>query len=426
MNQPRTFPIHFVGADGPKLKLPVLPKGDFYRFHAMVKPSGSQCNLDCAYCFYLHKEDLLQQPKKSRMSETLLEQHIRQYIEAHTGSEVVFSWQGGEPTLMGLEFFQRVIDLQTRYRKPGQAIENDLQTNGILLDAQWCSFLKHNGFLVGLSIDGPEKLHDAYRYSKGGTPTFQRVMAAVALLHQYDVPFSALCVVNRENAKRPTDVYRFLRDEVRPRMIQFIPCVEPADFKTVAPSYGSASVVADSAATDWSVLPEDWGYFLGRVWDEWLRRDYGKVFVDQFENVISQLFGYGAQKCVSSQICGKALALEHNGDLYSCDHFVYPEYRLGNILRDHEGNLAFSEQQKKFAYAKSDALPRYCKACAYLDLCWGECPKNRFIRTPDGEPGLNYLCAGLKQFYAKVSASRNELSRRLGGSARSLRTTASW
>ncbi len=408
MRQQAVIPIHSAAAEGPSLKLPSLPKGDFYRFHAMVKPSGSQCNLDCAYCFYLHKEDLLRQPKKSRMSEALLEQHIRQYIEAHSGPEVVFSWQGGEPTLMGLDFFVRVIELQTRYRKPGQAIENDLQTNGILLDDAWCNFLKQNNFLVGLSIDGPAVLHDEYRYSKGGTPTFERVMAAVALLHQYQIPFGALCVVNRKNAKRPTDVYRFLRDQVRPRIIQFIPCVEPLDFRTAAP--GSA----ESSVTDWSVAAQDWGYFLGRIWDEWLRRDYGKVFVDQFENVISQMFGHGAQKCVSSQICGKALALEHNGDLYSCDHFVYPEYKLGNILQTHEGDLAFSEQQKKFAYAKSDTLPQYCRSCSYLDLCWGECPKSRFLRTPDGEAGLNYLCTGLKQFYAKATSARAELARRLG------------
>lgn len=408
MTQATVIPIGPCAAEGPRLKLPNLPEGDVYRFHTMVKPSGARCNLDCAYCYYLHKEDLLQQPKKPRMSDSLLEQHIRQYIETHSGPEVVFSWQGGEPTLMGLEFFQRVIELQTRYRKPGQTVENDLQTNGILLDAAWCIFLKQNNFLVGLSIDGPAALHNKYRYSKGGTPTFDRVMAAVALLHQYRVPFSALCVVNRKNAKRPTDVYRFLRDQVRPRMIQFIACVEPADFRSTPP--GSA----DSVVTDWSVASGDWGYFLGRIWDEWLRRDYGKVFIDQFENVIAQMFGYGAQKCVSSQICGKALALEHNGDLYSCDHFVYPEFRLGNILEEHEGDLAFSEQQKKFAYAKSDALPQYCKACVHLKLCWGECPKNRFIKTPDGEPGLNYLCQGLKQFYAKAASARGELARRLG------------
>lgn len=391
----------------------------------MVKPAGSQCNLDCAYCYYLHKEELLQQPKKSRMSDALLEQHIRQYIEVHNGSAVIFSWQGGEPTLMGLEFFRRVVELQTRYKKLGQVVENDLQTNGLLLDSAWCTFLKQNNFLVGLSIDGPASLHDEYRCSKGGTKTFDRVMAAVDLLHQYKIPFSALCVVNRKNAKRPIDVYRFMRDRVRPRMIQFIPCVEPADFRTVAPGYWDPSGLAgldsaqakpgdvNSVVTDWSVVPEDWGYFLTRVWDEWLKRDCGQVYVDQFENVISQMLGHGAQRCTSAQICGKALAIEHNGDLYSCDHFVYPEYRLGNIMMEHEGDLAFSERQAKFAYRKVETLSQFCKTCNYLQLCWGDCPKYRFIKAPDGEPGLSYLCRGLKQFYAKATASRLELARQL-------------
>lgn len=410
---------------GPVLLRAAPPPGRFHRFHAMVKPSGAQCNLDCAYCFYLHKEELLNQPKKSRMSDSLLEQHIRQYIEAHTSPEVVFSWQGGEPTLMGLDFFQRVVELQQRYKKPGQAIENDLQTNGILLDEAWCEFLKRNDFLVGLSIDGPAALHDEFRYSKGGLPTFDRVIAAANLLHRFTVPFSALCVVNRKNAKRPIDVYRFLRDHVRPRLIQFIPCVEPKDFHSVAPGYSNPTPEEraestkaraeqlDALVTNWSVAPEDWGYFLTRIWDEWFRRDYGKVFVDQFENVISQMFGHGAQKCVSAKTCGKALAIEHNGDLYSCDHFVYPEYKLGNIMEIHEGDMAMSERQIVFGTAKHTTLPDYCTRCSYVGLCWGDCPKNRFIRTPDGEAGLSYLCQGLKQFYAKACSTRRELERRL-------------
>lgn len=421
----RTIPIKPVSANMPKLKLPSLADGDFYRFHTMIKPAGAQCNLDCSYCFYLHKEDLLVQPKVPRMSESLLDAHIRQYIEAQGGDEVVFSWQGGEPTLMGLNFFQRVVDLQQRYRKPGQRIENDLQTNGILLDEVWCIFLKKHNFLVGLSIDGPAEVHDVYRYSKGGLPSFKRVMRGVELLHRHQIPFSALCVVNRVNGRKPIDVYRFLRDQVRPRTIQFIPGLEPVDFRSVAPGYWNPDDMPvsgsprarpgnpGSVVADWSVDPDDWGYFLTRVWDEWFKHDYGRVFVDQFENVISQMFGYGAQKCVSGKICGKALAIEHNGDVFSCDHYVYPEYRLGNILQTHEGDLAFSEPQKKFAYAKSDTLPAYCKSCAYLELCWGECPKNRFVKTPDGEAGLNYLCRGLKQFYAKAVSARGELAKRL-------------
>ncbi len=409
----------------PELKLPKLDKGDFYRFHTMVKPSGAQCNLDCAYCFYLHKEDLLHQPQVPRMGDSLLESHIRQYIEAQTGDQVVFSWQGGEPTLMGLDFFERVVEFQSRYKKDGQRIDNDLQTNGILLDDEWCAFLARNNFLVGIAIDGPAELHDLYRYSKGNKPTFSRVMEAVSLLHKHHVVFSALCVVNRVNARRPIDVYRFLRDQVRPRTIQFIPGLEPVDFRTVAPgqwNWEKLPVVGtpaakpgnpDSVVADWSVDPDDWGYFLTRIWKEWFQRDYGRVFVDQFENVISQMIGHGAQKCTSGRICGKALAIEYNGDLYSCDHFVYPEYKLGNIRKVHEGDLAFSERQKAFAYAKSETLPNYCKSCAYLALCWAACPKNRFVKTPDGEPALNYLCSGLKKFYAIVTADRAELARRL-------------
>jgi uncharacterized protein len=409
----------------PQLKLPKLSGGDSYRFHTMLKPSGAQCNLDCAYCFYLHKEDLLHQPQAPRMSDSMLESHIRQYIEAQTGDEVVFSWQDGEPTLMGIDFFKRVVEIQKKYQKAGQRIENDLQTNGILLDDAWCEFLAAHNFLVGLSIDGPAELHDLYRYNKGNKPTFNRVMAAVALLHQHKIVFNALCVVNRSNSQRPLDVYRFLRDQVRPRIIQFTPGMEQRDFRSVAPGHwdwdklprlGSSAATPgnpDSVVADWSVAPEDWGTFLTTVWDEWMQRDFGRVFVDQFENVLSQLLGRGPQKCVNGRICGKALALEYNGDLYSCDHFVYPEYKLGNIRDIHEGELAFSEQQKKFGYAKSDSLPQYCRTCAYLELCWGECPKNRFIKTPAGEKGLNYLCAGLKMFYAKVTADRAELFRRL-------------
>ena len=409
----------------PPLGLPPLPEGGVYRYHTMIKPSGAQCNLDCSYCFYLHKEDLLHQSKTPRMSMSLLEAHIRQYITSQTGDEVVFTWQGGEPTLMGLDFFRRVVAIQQVYKKKGQRIENDLQTNGVLIDDEWCEFLKAHRFLVGLSIDGPRDLHNAHRYNKSGGGTFDKVMNAVQLLHKHNVVFNALCVVNRQNARKPIDVYRFLKTEVRPRIIQFLPAVETKDFHRVAPGYWDESLLPtvgspqarpgaeDAVVTDWSVDPDDWGYFLMRIWNEWLNRDVGKVFVDQFENVISQLVGRGAQKCVNAEFCGKALAIEHNGDIYSCDHFVYPEYRLGNILKVHEGDLAFSEKQKTFGFNKRDKLPQYCKTCRFLTLCWGECPKNRFLKTPSGEPGLNYLCSGLKQFYETVLASRAELSKKL-------------
>jgi uncharacterized protein len=380
-------------------------------FHVMVKTSGAQCNLDCTYCFYLHKQSTLAQPDLPRMSDAVLEAHIRQYIDAQDAKQVVFSWQGGEPTLMGLDFFRKVVALQQQYAKPGQRVENDLQTNGVLIDEEWAKFLKENDFLVGLSMDGPPDLHDLYRRTKGGTPSSGRVVRAAELFHSLGIPFNVLCVVNRTNARRPNDVYRYLRDVIRPRMIQFIPCVERSACQTTAPGHWDAN--AESAVTNWSVKPEDWGYFLGRVWDEWFRRDYGRVFVDQFENAISQMMGFGAQKCVSSERCGKALAIEHNGDVYSCDHYVYPQYKLGNILLQHEGELANSPTQAEFGAAKNTTLPAYCKACEYLDLCWGDCPKNRFLNTPDGEPGLSYLCTGLKQFYAKVTMARSEVKRRL-------------
>lgn len=388
-------------------------------FHAMLKPAGAQCNMQCAYCYYLHKQELLQQPAQPRMSEAVLSAHIRQYIAAQDTPAVVFSWQGGEPTLMGLDFFRRVVQLQAVHRKLGQRIENDLQTNGLLLDDEWCAFLRQHNFLVGLSVDGPPALHDAYRRSRGDQPTFARVMQAVERLRRHGVDFSALCVVNRLNARRPIDVYRFLRDHVGPRLIQFIPGVQRADFSQRGPgpaAPGEEEEEREVAVTEWSLRAEDWGYFLNRVWDEWLRRDFGKVFVDQFENIIALIFGHGAQSCVNSPQCGRGLAVEHNGDVYSCDHYAYAEYRLGNILQTDLGSLAACAQQEAFAQAKHSMLPGYCRACRYLPLCWGECPRNRFRRTPDGEAGLNYLCPGLKAFYARALAARGEIAARLGWS----------
>ena len=390
-----------------------------YRFHTMLKPSGSACNINCDYCFYLHKQDLLNQPKHPRMPEETLEQHIRQYIEAQFGAkEVVFTWQGGEPTLMGLDFFTRVVELQKQYCPDDMVIHNDIQTNGLLLDEKWCQFLAANNFLVGISIDGPKHLHDRYRRTNNDKPTHDLVMAAISRLKEYGIPFNALCVVNNENAKEPLAVYRFLRDEVKPRMIQFLAGVEPLDYKTVAPLHWkpnslkqideltdrSELEITDDVVTDWSTTPQGWGAFLATVWQEWIALDFGRVFVDHFENTISQALKKGAQKCTTAPICGKALALEHNGDFYCCDHFVYPEYKLGNIHHTHQGDLAFSKKQTQFGYLKQTTLPNYCKTCDFLSLCWGDCPKHRFIKTPDGELGLSYLCAGLKMYYAQVSS----------------------
>lgn len=414
----------------PQPNLAPQPEGVKHRFHAMVKPVGSQCNLDCTYCYYLHKEELLHQPRTPRMSDDILEEHIRQYIEAQTGEEVVFSWQGGEPTLLGIDFFRNVVELQARYKKPEQRIENDLQTNGVLLDDDWALFLKQHRFLVGLSCDGPADLHDLHRVSKGGQPTHERVVAAARLLQRHAVPFSVLCVVNRQNAKRPLDVYRFLTRDLGANRVQLIACVEPRDFRNVAPQHWDPATIpvvgtprarpgdADSIVTDWSVDPDDWGRFLCKVWDFWYGRDYGKVHIDIFESAVAQSLGMPSHRCVTAEFCGKGLALEHNGDAFSCDHYVYPEYKLGNIAHTHWSRMAYSEAQKNFGFAKRDTLPQYCRDCAHLNLCWGECPKNRLARTPDGEPGLNYLCPGLKRFYAHISKDMPQIIKRVRASGR--------
>ena len=405
--------------------LPPLPPGMRHRFHAMVKPVGSQCNLDCTYCYYLHKEGLLHQPQTPRMPDDVLEQHIRQYIEAQTGEEVVFSWQGGEPTILGLDFFRKIVEIQARHAKPGQRIENDLQTNGTLLDEDWAVFLKQNNFLVGLSCDGPADLHDKYRYTKGGAPTHAKVVAAARLLQKHEVPFAALCVVNRENAKRPLDVYRFLTRELGAWRVQLISGVEPVAFRNVAPQYWDPAKLPlvgtpqakpgapGSVVTDWSVDPDDWGTFLAAVWDDWYANDFGRVHVDLFETAVAQSLGLPSQRCITAEFCGKGLAVEHNGDVFSCDHYVYPVYKLGNIRDTHLGELAYAEKQQRFGFAKRDTLPLYCKACPHLKLCWGECPKNRFVRTPTGEPGLNYLCPGLKTFYSHIARDMPEILRRV-------------
>ena len=382
------------------------------RFHCMIKPVGSACNLDCSYCFYLSKETLPDGPGVGKMSDETLEQFIRQYIAGSTGEEVVFSWQGGEPTLMGLDFFRKIVALESKYAKPGQTIQNDLQTNGTLLDEKWCEFLKERNFLVGLSVDGPRECHDKYRVTKGGQPTFDKVFNAAKLLKKYGVPFNTLTCINRFNARKPLDVYRFLRREVGSTYLQFIPIVEYKGFEKTAPhKWNNDALPKDgdpearpghpnSIVTDWSVDPDDWGYFLCKVFDEWLNRDVGKVLVNHFETLVSQHLGRGSQLCVYGEFCGKGVAVEHNGEVYSCDHNVYPEYRLGNVHDGQLDQMVFSRTQVKFGYAKNETLPQYCRQCTYLTDCWGECPKNRIIRTPTGEPGLNYLCRGFKRFFA--------------------------
>ncbi len=406
---------------------PIYP-GTRPRFHAMVKPTGAICNLDCTYCYYLHKEELLGSQSRFRISDDILEAHIRQYIESQRGDEVVFSWQGGEPTLLGMAFFEKVVALEQKSKRPNQRVENDLQTNGTLLNDDWCAFLRQHGFLVGLSIDGPQELHDRFRVDKGGRPTFNKVFAAAQLLHKHKVPFNTLTVVNRINAKKPLDVYRFLSRELQPRQLQFIPCVEPKGFANTAPQHWDPAILplqgdpgarpgnSDSVVTDWSVDPDDWGYFLCKVWDDWYRRDYGKVHVNLFETAVAQWMGMDAQICVLAEFCGKGVALEHDGSVYSCDHYVYPEYILGKISDKHIARMVFSDEQRKFGFAKRETLPRQCRECKYLSACNGECPKNRFIRARDGEPGLNYLCSGLMNFWQHIEPDMRDILPRVEAS----------
>jgi uncharacterized protein len=355
------------------------------------------------------------------MSDEILEEFIKQYIQEQTSDEIIFSWQGGEPTLCGLDFFRKVAALERKHMG-WKVIQNDLQTNGTLLDDEWCVFLKEHNFLVGLSIDGPRELHDRHRVTKGGSPTFDRVMRAVDLLKKHDVPFNALVTLNYHNSKRPLDVYLFIRDEVQPRAIQLNACVEAKTFKEVAPPYWDSieyptlgDVTAkpgtpNSVVYDWSVDPEDYGTFLCKVFDEWHQNDIGRTFVYNFECAIAQQIGIYGYMCVFGEICGKGIAIEHNGELYSCDHFVYPKYHLGNIKERKLSTAVFSQQQKKFGYDKKYGLPQYCRDCEHLILCHGECPKNRFIRTPIGEPGLNYLCSGLKKYFAHIKPYIKQLA----------------
>ncbi len=358
-------------------------------FHIMAKPSGSACNLNCDYCFFLKKERLYP-GSNFRMSDEVHEAYIKQLFEAHQVPQVTVAWQGGEPTLMGLDFFRRSMGLQKKYAKPGTRIENTFQTNGILLNDEWCQFFHENNFLIGLSMDGPKELHDFYRKDKGGHGTFERVVRAARLLQKREVEFNILCTVNSKNADYPLDVYRFFRDELGAHYLQFIPIVERDN---------DSGFQEGNTVTDRSVRPNQWGRFLIEIFDEWVKRDVGQTFVLNFDGALAGWLGRAGTVCIFGPTCGLGMALEHNGDLYSCDHFVEPNYFLGNILKTPMIDLVTLEKQRKFGKDKKDLLPRYCRECEVLFVCNGECPKNRFIETPDGEPRLNYLCEGYKAFF---------------------------
>jgi uncharacterized protein len=380
-------------------------------FHLLSKPTGAVCNLDCKYCFFLSKE-MLYPGSRFRMADEMLEIYIRQLLESQPGPDVSIAWQGGEPTLMGLDFFERSIELVKKYRRPNQQVGFTLQTNGTKIDDQWAAFLARHEFLVGLSVDGPRELHDAYRVDKGGQGTFDQVMQGWRAMAAHHVNVNILCTVHARNGDRPVDVYRFFRDELGARYVQFIPIVErvTAELLPVAnQGWGERGsdprplyLTEGDRVTERSVAADQWGRFLIGVFDEWIRKDVGTVFVQMFDAALASWVGAPPSMCVFAETCGNALALEHNGDLYSCDHFVEPKYRLGNIGEVHMLELVSSPAQIAFGLAKRDTLPKYCRECAVRFACHGECPKNRFIETPDGEAGLNYLCAGYKAFFTHV------------------------
>lgn len=376
-------------------------------FHVMTKPMGPICNLDCKYCFYLEKEKLYPSNENFKMPDDVLEQYVKQYIEHQIVPEIHFAWQGGEPTLLGVNFFRKVVELQKKYGE-GRTIHNAIQTNGTLLDDEWGEFLAENKFLVGLSVDGPRHLHDAYRVDKKQQPTFERVMNGLSILKKHKAEFNTLTVVNRKNSQKPLDVYRFLK-QIGSGFIQFIPLVERAPDNHAA-EYGldlahppqSEGSEEGWPVTSWSVLPKQYGSFLVEIFNEWVRQDVGKVFVQIFDVSLGIWAGAGSSLCVFSEKCGAGLAMEHQGDVYSCDHYVYPQYKLGNLMNKSLGDLVNSPEQIKFGNDKADTLPQYCKRCEVRFACNGECPKHRFLRTVDGELGLNYLCAGYKRFFNHI------------------------
>jgi uncharacterized protein len=378
-------------------------------FHVLTKPIGPICNLDCSYCFYLEKEAMYAGERKWRMADDVLERYIRQYLESQPGEMVNFAWQGGEPTLLGVDFFRQVVTLQKKHAV-GRKVTNALQTNGTLLDDEWCAFLSEQEFLVGLSVDGPRELHDRYRVTKKGEPTFDMVMRGLKFLQKHGTAFNTLTVVSRGNGSSPLEVYRFLKS-IGSRYLQFIPLVErqaPVALKVRGFDYAAPPLAGNAGdggggVTEWSVTAGQYGAFLCAIFDEWVQRDVGRTFVQLFDVALGNWMGLGSTLCVFAEKCGGAVAIEHNGDVYSCDHYVYPEYKLGNVMEEAGlAGMVGSAQQRKFGSDKADALPKYCRECPVRFACNGECPKHRFIQTPDGEGGLNYLCGAYRKFFMHI------------------------
>lgn len=384
-------------------------------FHVMTKPIGPICNLDCKYCFYLEKEKLFPGDENYRIQDEVLETYIRKYIQSQRTPEISFAWQGGEPTLMGLDFFRKVVAFQRRYAG-GRPVQNSFQTNGTNLDEKWCEFLARESFLVGLSIDGPEHIHNRYRLDKGGRGSFEQVKRAADLLKKHRVEFNTLTCVTRQSPDEAVEIYNFLKD-LGSVYIQFIPIVERTGDRSAHAMGLDLAVPPDLEAGDnpdsmmpWAVSSEGFGEFLGRVFDEWIKADVGRIFVNIFDVALSAWCGLEPNLCTFSKTCGKAVAMEHDGGIYSCDHYVYPDYYLGNVKDKSLEEMIYSPEQIKFGKDKQDALPEYCKVCEFLFACNGECPKHRFLKTPDGEPGLNYLCAGYKLFFKHIDPKMKEMA----------------
>ncbi|MDJ0819270.1 MAG: anaerobic sulfatase maturase [Desulfobacterales bacterium] len=374
----------------------------------MAKPSGASCNLGCTYCFYTEKVNLYGGPAPYRMPLEVLESFIRQYIECQETLEVQFAWQGGEPLLLGVDYFKSVVSLQREYAG-GKKVTNTIQTNGTRLTDDWCRLFKEHDFLVGLSIDGPRKLHDRYRIRRNGKPTFDSVMSGLTLLRKHKVSFNTLTVVNDDNSRWPLEVYRFLK-RIGEGHMQFIPAVERQPYEAaenlglrlaIPPPNGDLG--ASSRLTPWSVFPDQLANFYISIFDEWLRHDVGKVFVQFFDVALGNWLGVGSGLCQFSPMCGMAGALEHNGDLYSCDHYVYPGYKLGNIMETPLAELMESATQQQFGSSKLNSLPGYCMTCEVRPACHGDCPKHRFAETPDGELGLSYLCLAYKEIFSHMA-----------------------
>lgn len=378
-------------------------------FHIMVKPIGPKCNLDCKYCFYLEKEVLFGDGERWKMDDELLEAYVRRYIEAQPADPITFAWQGGEPTLCGIDFFEKVVRWQKHYGA-GRQIDNAFQTNGTLIDDDWAAFFKREGFLVGVSIDGPQSLHDAYRVRRNGAGSFEQVVRGIEILKRHRVEFNTLTCVNRVNAAHGGEVYAFLKG-LGSKYMQFIPIVErlpDAEAKRLGlwhatpPKFAEEDEDLEVPVTEWSVQPKAYGRFMWSIFKRWVQQDVGRIYVQLFDVALGKWLKIPGGLCVFSETCGRAMALEHDGSLYSCDHFVYPQYKLGNLREDSMSAMVDSPQQVAFGNAKRDSLPQYCRDCDYRFACNGGCPKHRFLRTPADEPGLNYLCAGYRFIFGKM------------------------